>query len=71
MIVEILEDQPRLGLKKGHLYNATPYWLDPSEKVTLLNRVSKSGRHFKKDPMCNQYRSEVKIIKYRKTNASL
>ena len=71
MIVEILEDQPRLGIKKGQLYNAEPYWIDPPTKVALLNRVSKSGRHFKKNPMCTQYRSQVKIIKYGKTNASL
>jgi hypothetical protein len=66
MILEILKDQPRLGLKKGHWYNGEPYWLYPSEKFTLLNRVSKSGRNFKKDPHCNQYRSDVKIIKYGK-----
>ena len=62
MIVEILIDQPRLGLKKGHRYKAKPYFLDPS-KVTLLNRVSKNGKDFKKDPSCNQYRSGVLIIK--------
>jgi hypothetical protein len=62
MIVEILEDQPRLGLKKGHWYRAKAYWVDPSSKWTLINRVSKSGRDFKKDPMCNQYRSQVKCV---------
>ena len=62
MIVEILKDQPRLKLKKGHWYKAIPYFLDPGSKLTLLHRVSKKGRNFKKDPECNQYRTEIKIV---------
>jgi hypothetical protein len=62
VIVEILKDQPQLNLKKGHWYRARTYWVDP-ERCTLLNRVSKTGRHFKKNPMCYQYMKDVKKIK--------
>lgn len=61
-IVEILEDQPHLKLKKGQWYKAKLYWVDPS-KCTLLNRVAKTGREFKNNPMCNQYLSEIKVIR--------
>jgi hypothetical protein len=62
MIVKILVDEPRFGLKKGQFYNATPYWIDPGSKVTLLNRVSKKGKHFKRNPWCNEYRNRIKVI---------
>jgi hypothetical protein len=62
VIVEILEDQPQLNLKKGRWYRAKTCWNDP-ERCTLLNRVSKTGRHFKKNPMCYQYMKDVKKIK--------
>ena len=61
MIVEITHTQERLGLKKGQRYVAKPYPIDPS-KVTLANRVTKSGRLMKRMGDCNQYKSEVKII---------
>jgi hypothetical protein len=62
IIVEILKDQPLLNLKKGHWYRAKRYWIDP-EGCTLVNRVSKTGRHFKKNPMCYQYMKDVREIK--------
>lgn len=66
MIVEILKTDIRFGLKKGQLYNAKTYSVDPS-KVTLLNRVTKAGRHMKKNPMCNEYCSNVKIVQLNKS----
>lgn len=63
MIVEILKDDPRLGIKKGQIYEAERYWLDPYSKVTLLQRLTKRSRKpVGGDPSCNQYRSEVKIL---------
>jgi hypothetical protein len=62
MIVEILKTDKQLKVRKGHWYIAKTYWIDP-EKVTLLQRISKTNlRSIGKDPMCNQYRSEVKIL---------
>jgi hypothetical protein len=61
LIVEILKDQPALNLKKGHWYRAQTYWTD-LKKCTLLNRVSKTGRQFKTNPMCYQSMKDVKII---------
>lgn len=63
MIVEILKTDKRLGLRKGHRYAGNPYELDPETKITLLYRISREGRRFKRDPMCNVYRSEVKILR--------
>lgn len=60
MIVEILQTQPRLGLRKGQRFQAEPYWVDPS-KVTLKNRITRSGRVLKRTGDCNQYRNEIKI----------
>jgi hypothetical protein len=63
MIVEILKTDKRLKVRKGHWYVAEPYFVDPATKVTLLSRITKKTlQRFGKDPMCNQYRSEVKII---------
>ena len=56
--VEILETQERLGIRAGEIYEATPYWLDPQEKVTLLSRVPDGF-----DPECNQYIDQVRVIK--------
>lgn len=62
MIVELLQDEPRFGLKKGWLYNAKVYGLDPS-KVTILNRVKKKDHSpFKKEIYVNEYRKNIKII---------
>ena len=57
MIVEILKTDKSLGIKKGERYHAIRYFLDPSEKVTLLGRVPDGY-----NPNCNQYRSEIKFI---------
>lgn len=63
MIVEILKSDERLGLKKGQIFEAKRYWLDPISKVTLLRRLTKKDRKpIGKVPMCNQYLSEVKIL---------
>jgi hypothetical protein len=57
MIVELLEDDPQFKIKKGDRFRATPYWLDPQEKVTLLERVSDGYK-----PNCNQYRYCIRIV---------
>lgn len=63
MIVEILKTDERIGVKKGQIYEAKRYWLDPNEKVTLLKRLSKKDRMpIGKEPNCNEYLCNVKII---------
>lgn len=57
MIVRIKEDDPRFDLKAGELYNAERYWLDPNDKVTLLERVSDGW-----NPMCNCYWHQVERV---------
>lgn len=56
--VKILEDITHVGLKKGEVYEAKSYWLDPSSKYTLIGRVPDGY-----DPSCNVYRSEVEIVR--------
>ncbi len=64
MIVQIKKTDSRFGLKVGQIYDADPYWLDPSSKVTLKRRLTKKDRKpIGKEPGCNVYRSEVEIIK--------
>ena len=53
MRVKILADDERLGLKKGEIYTAQRYRLDPHEKITLLAREPDGH-----DPSCNLYRHE-------------
>lgn len=63
MIVEILENDERFEIKKGQLFEAKRYWLEPQEKVTLLKRVTKKDlKPIGKEVLCNQYISNVKII---------
>lgn len=62
-VVRIKKTDERLRVKKGQLYIAENYWLDPMSKVTLLNRMSNTGKVYKKDPCCNQYKSDVEIVK--------
>lgn len=57
MKVEILKSDKRLGVKKGEMYKARPYSLDPGAKVELISRIPDGY-----DPMCSQYRNEVKIV---------
>lgn len=67
-VVEILEDDPTFNIRKGYLFLARPYWLDPREKMTLLHRVNKSlylngfVKTFNRVPECNQYLSSIKIL---------
>lgn len=55
MKVKILKTDTQLGVVKGEVYIAIPYWLDPS-KVTLIERIPDGY-----DPCCNQYLSEVEV----------
>lgn len=57
MQVLILKTDNRLGIKENEIYEAEPYWLDPTEKVTLLKRIPDGY-----NPMCNQYRNTLKIL---------
>ena len=58
VIVEALEDMPRHKIAKGDQFTSHPYVMDPSDKWTLVARVSDGW-----NPECNAYRSEVKVIK--------
>ena len=58
MRVKVLKTDNGLGIKAGEIYESEPYRLDPSEKVTLLSRIPDGY-----DPMCNQYREEIEILK--------
>lgn len=54
VLLRLKEDDPRFGLKKGDVLECVPYWLDPSDKWTVLRRVSDGF-----DPSCNVYRHQV------------
>jgi len=56
LIVRLKEDDPHFKLKKGDVFEAQIYWLDP-EKITLFRRLSDDF-----DPQCNQYRHAVEIL---------
>jgi hypothetical protein len=63
MVVEILKDDERFKIKAGQLFEAKRYWLDPTSKVTLLRRLTKKDRKpIGKDPECNQYLSNVRML---------
>lgn len=63
MIVEILKSDERIGIKRGQIYEAERYWLDPNDKVTLLRRHTKKDRKpIGKSPDCNEYLCNVRII---------
>lgn len=57
MKVKVLKTDNRLGIIKGETYKATPYYLDPSSKVVLEERIPDGY-----EPMCTQYRDEVEIL---------
>lgn len=54
MKVQILHSDKHTGVKKGEVYRAERYWLDPFEKVTLFY---KNGR-----AKCNEYIHNIKIL---------
>ncbi len=58
-VVRILADDPGHGLTAGEEYAATPYWLDPGTKVTLLRRLSDGW-----DPSCNAYNSDIEFVRW-------
>jgi hypothetical protein len=63
MIIQILKKDERTGVKKGDIYLAKRYYLDPMEKVTLITRLTKKDRKpIGKDPDCNEYIHNVKIL---------
>lgn len=63
MIVEILKTDEQTGVKKGQIYEATPYFLEPQGKVTLVRRLTKKDRKpIGKSPDCNEYRNNINII---------
>lgn len=61
MTVELLITQERFGIKAGQLFSAEKYFLDPN-KVTLKQRLNKSGKPIGKPVMCNEYLHNVRIL---------
>ena len=57
MLVKLKADDERFGMKAGDILEVTPYWLDPSDKLTVIRRVSDGF-----DPRCNVYRSQVESV---------
>ena len=58
MEVRVIKTDERLGIKEGEIYEAKRYYLDPTEKVTLVRRVPDGY-----DPSCNQYFDEIEVIR--------
>ena len=58
MKVKILKDCKHTGIKKGEIYEAKRYWLDPNSKLELLSRIPDG-----KDPSCAEYLYNVEILK--------
>lgn len=54
-LVEMKADDEPFGLRAGDVLRVKPYWLDPSEKWTVIERVRDGF-----DPRCNVYRSQVR-----------
>lgn len=59
MVVEVLTNDDRLGVKAGEQYRAISYWLEPGAKVSLLGRIPDGY-----DPECNQYVHDVNFIEW-------
>jgi len=57
MQVKLIQDDKENGLKKGKIYKAKRYHLDPHEKVTIIINDKE---------YCNQYLSNIKILEERK-----
>ena len=57
-MVRIKRGDDRIGTKKGEVYKAVRYWLDPMGKVTLLERVPDGF-----NPNCNEYIYNIEIVK--------
>lgn len=55
--VRMLADDEPFGLRQGDVLIVEPYWLDPSEKFTVIRRESDGF-----DPCCNVYRSQVEML---------
>lgn len=63
MLVEILKTNTNTGIKKGQIYEAERYFLDPESKVVLLKRLTKKNRKpIGKTPNCTEYLNNIKII---------
>lgn len=63
MLVEILKTDTNTGVKKGQIYQAERYFLDPTNKVVLVKRLTKKNRKpISKKINCTEYLSNVKII---------
>ncbi|MEN5308773.1 hypothetical protein ABE425_14750 [Chryseobacterium cucumeris] len=61
MKVKLLITEKRLGIKEGQIFSAEKYSLDPG-KVTLKQRLDKSGKPVGKPVMCNEYLCNVIIL---------
>lgn len=54
MLVKLKADDVQFGLAAGDVLEVEPYWLDPTDKLTVIRRISDGY-----DPNCNVYRSQV------------
>jgi hypothetical protein len=62
LLVEIIDHgAPKDGIKKGNVFKAIRYKLDPSEKFTLIEKVSGSKAKYKPSSR-NHYARDLKII---------
>ena len=56
-LVKLKADDARFGLLAGDILEVEPYWLDPSDKFTVIRRVSDGY-----GPSCNVYRDQVESL---------
>lgn len=61
--VEIVNGDENIRTKKGQIYLAMRYWLDPNSKVSLITRLTKKDhKPIGLPPQCNEYLHNIKII---------
>lgn len=70
MYIKIISDpSPRAGINVGDIFEAIPYWLDQSEKFTLIRKVEGSEKPYEEKSM-NHYRHNAKILRDYKPSKS-
>ena len=69
MIVEITKAHESQRFPKvGEFYKVKRYWLDPSEKVTLLYKidpethVKTKDQYWEGEPVANEYLSNCRVV---------
>lgn len=62
-LIKITSDpSPESGIEIGDIFIAKSYWLDPYEKITLVEKVSGSNSVYEKESM-NHYKNDCQIFK--------